>query len=148
MAKSKEFGKYYYETKNPAYLGKKRTLQLELEKKGEKPTNEELSQFLLGQTAFNLFKNPRKKFPRRPIIIKAPWESVSCDLADMQALARFNDQRAWLFLVCDNFSKKVFLDGVVTKGKKSIQRGFDDFFQWLPHKFKNAIKKMHTDEGK
>ena len=71
MTKFNDLAKSYYETKNPVYLGKKRTLELELESGGKKPSNDQLTSFLLGQTAYNLFKNLRKKFPRRPIIIKA-----------------------------------------------------------------------------
>ena len=147
MTKFKDLAQSYYETKNPVYLGKKRTLELELESGGKKPSNDQLTSFLLGQTAYNLFKNPRKKFPRRPIIIKAPWECASCDLADVQGLSRFNHQKSWIFLIVDNFSKQVFLTGILDKGKKSIQRAYDDFFEWLPAKFRHALKLMHTDEG-
>ena len=101
---NKELTDIYYNSESPAYLARKRGLELELQKKGKKLTNEQLSQFLLGETAFNIFKYPRKKFPRRPIIIKAPYETISCDLGDLQSLKRFN-KASWLFLIVDNFSK-------------------------------------------
>ena len=82
---SKKLADDYYQTKNPAYLGKKRTLELEIKKNKQNVTDNELTDFLLGQTAYNLFKSPKKKFPRRPIVIKAPFECCSSDLGDLQA---------------------------------------------------------------
>ena len=138
---------YYDNPQNQAYYGSPFSLKNELKNKNKKIDTNELAEFLRGQASYTKFKTPRKKFPRRQIKILAPFETISCDLADIQILKQYNNSKAWLFLVVDNFSKIAYLEAIPDKSKISMQKAFKNFFEWIPAKFKHAVRHAHSDQG-
>ena len=114
---------------------------------GSKEVSEEdLFNFLLGQRSYTAFKPQAKKhFMRRSVSYRRPFEIVAADLGDLQALKKFNKGHGWLFLAIDIFSKFLFLEGAVTKGKSDMLQCFDKLVQSVPNEFK--IEKIWSDEG-
>ena len=136
----------YHDPKNPAFYSSKSTLKKEIEKKLKKKVPlKQVINFLLGEKSFTQYK-PRRRFPRLQIKRLEVFESLSCDLGDLQSLKRWNNQKAWLFIAVDNFSHWTYLEGAVDKGKACMTQCFKNLFAALP-RHDLPIKYIHTDQG-
>lgn len=106
--------------------------------------NTDITNFLLGQASYTMFRNRKHKFLRRKILKKWAWETVSGDLADLQIFKRYNKKMAYILVMIDNYSNFVYLFPIENKGKDEMKRVLTEFLQKVP---KNTVKYLHTDKG-
>ena len=134
----------FYSARSPVNFASKKRLKDKFESTGV--SNDDLFQFLLGQRSHTAFKPMRKKhFLRRSVQYRAPFETMATDLGDFSAFKKFNNSKAWLFLSIDIFSKYIYLEPSVTKGKSDMLECFEKLIESVPPAFK--IHHIWSDEG-
>lgn len=78
----------------------------------------DVRQYLRGKDSYTLHKTTKKKFPRRKMIAAKPSTIISCDLADLRKLSRYNNGINYLLVCIDIFSRYV---KIVPLKKKMLQ---------------------------
>ena len=86
-----------------------------------------------------------KKFPRRRVVISKPRHTLTCDLADMSHLSKYNDNNRFLLVCLDAFSR--FMEVIPLRSKQAdvVLKGMKEILDkpnW------QGIKKLWTDRGK
>jgi transposase InsO family protein len=66
----------------------------------------------------------RKRFPRNPYTVTYVMYVLECDMTDLQAYARYNDNYRYILTVIDVFSKYLHMVPVKTKSGPSIASAF------------------------
>lgn len=66
-----------------------------------------------------LYRPLRKKFPRRPVVVKGLGDCCQVDLIEMQDIAEFNDNYRYILGAIDIFSKMAF--AVPIRNKTSLE---------------------------
>lgn len=97
--------------------------------------------WLQSQDTYSLHKPIRRKFPRRKTFSKGINDLFQADLADMQNLARYNDNYRFLLTCICVFSKFGFAIPVKDKRGSSIAEAFDKIFSQRTPIF------IHSDRG-
>lgn len=140
----------YYDPKSPSGFSSVKSLLEEAQKKLERQKNKRLKitkdkvvRFLQDQPTYTLHKTPRKKFPRRRVIVSAPMLQFQSDLMDMSAFAKYNDDYRWLMVNIDVFSKFGYGTPVKRKDAQHMVLAFKDLFSKT-----DPPKKLQTDKGK
>lgn len=90
-----------------------------------------------------VFKNARRHYPRRKVIIKGLDETFSADLLDMQEYSENNDGYRYILMVMDNFSKYAWAVPLKAKTGPDTTAGMEKIFK----EGKRIPKKMWTDNG-
>jgi hypothetical protein len=128
--------KLYYEASQPGSYG------------GVKPlvrysgsSVHSVKNWLSSQDAYTLHKPIRKKFVRRKTFSKGINDLFQADLADMQNLARYNDNFRYLLTCICVFSKFAFAIPVKDKRAASIADAFEKIFSQRTPNF------IQTDRG-
>lgn len=136
---------FYYEAESPGNFGSLRRLKETLKKNEKKVSDHDIATFLQGQRAHNAFLVRPRNFPRRSVIHKAPYDIISCDLGDLFCLGKYNSGIKWVFLAICNFTKKLFLTGIQSKGTADMKKAFDLFMESVPSQYK--VHKIWSDRG-
>jgi len=90
-----------------------------------------------------LHKAARKSFPRRKIIIKDFYETLSVDLAQMTPYADENNGNTFILCVIDNFSKFAYALPLKNKTGPVVAKAMDQILSKCPEK----VKLIHSDQG-
>lgn len=96
-----------------------------------------------NQIIDEIYKQPRKNFPRRKtkmVKIDNLWQ---IDLSDMQKLEKHNKGYRYLFCVIDTFSRFAFVEGLKTKTGAEITKVFKNIIE----RSKRQPELLHCDEG-
>ena len=128
--------KVYYEASKPGSYGGVRPL---IRYSGV--SSRKAKTWLMSQDAYTLHKPIRKKFPRRKTFAKGIDDLYQCDLADMQNIARYNDNYRYLLTCVCVFSKFGFAIPVKDKQGSSIAEAFEVIFSQRKPNF------VQTDRG-
>ena len=131
---------YYYDPENSGSLGGAKKLHDKLKKDGKRISIGKVKQWLKGQRAYTLHRQPRRNFQRNKILAYDRNEIWQADLVDMMALARENDNFKHLLTVIDVLSKQAyrlvffFEKGLLNsaRGKACIKRACDVFIVIRP----------------
>ena len=135
--------KVYYDVKTPGSFAGKRTLHRETEKKyNKKIKSNDVDEFLRKQETHTLHVIPRRRFPRRKIIVSSPKHTLGIDLADFQQLAKHNDNYRYVLVGIDLFSRFVFTAPLKKKEGKLVAKILNEILQQEPY------KKIQSDRGK
>jgi len=96
--------KWYYDPSKLSAFSTLKNLQeaARQSKLGKKPG--ELLSWLQTQDTYTLHKPLRRKFPRNPYTVNNLFEVWECDLIEVQAFGKFNDNYKYLMTVIDFFS--------------------------------------------
>lgn len=113
----------YYETGQPGSYGGIRPL---IRYSGE--STKSVKNWLKSQDAYTLHKPVRKRFPRRKTFSKGINDVFQADLADMQNLARYNDNYRYILTCICVFSKYAFAIPVKDKRGVTIAAAFEQIF--------------------
>jgi transposase InsO family protein len=115
--------KVYYEVNQPGSYGGIRPLIRYIGSSASSVKN-----WLRSQDAYTLDRPVRKRFPRRKTFSKGTNDVLQGDLADMQNLARYNDNFRYLLTCICVFSK--FASAIPVKDKRgtSIAAAFEKIF--------------------
>lgn len=122
-----------------------------------------------------LFKQPRRRFPTRPVVIKGKHKIYSrvknycnnnfffrdfvlfllgladlfqCDLADVSLLKDANDSFTFLMLGIDTFSKFLFCVPLKRKTGLECSQALEGMFQSFKKLTKKSFALVQTDHGK
>jgi hypothetical protein len=109
----------YYDPARPSSFSKSRKLQQQAaaEKKS-------VQAWLEQQDAYTMHRPARKRFPRHPYTVTNVMDVLECDLADLQAYARYNDNHRYILTVIYVLSKYLHMVPVKTKIGPSITSAF------------------------
>ena len=108
----------YYDPAKPSAFStfKKLKNAAKQSKLGKKPG--EIKSWLEMQEPYTLHKPLRRRFPRNPYTVNNLFDLWECDLVNVQAFSKSNDNYKYLLRVIDVFSK--FLHIVPPKSKMGI----------------------------
>ena len=95
----------YYDPAKPSAFATLKKLQEAARESmlGKKPG--EILSWLEKQNTYTLHRPLRRKFPRNPYTVNNLFDVWECDLIDVQAFRKFNDNYKFLLTVVDVFSK-------------------------------------------
>jgi hypothetical protein len=83
--------------------------------------------WLEQQDAYTMHRPARKRYPPNPYTVTNVWDVFECDLPDLRAYARYNDNHRYIPTVIDAFSKYLHLVPVKTKSGPSINSVFSPY---------------------
>jgi hypothetical protein len=75
----------------------------------------DVKSWLEEQDAYTLHRPVRKRFPRNPYTVSNVMNVWECDLLDMQAHSKVNDNFRYLLTVIDVFSKFIHVESTKSK---------------------------------
>lgn len=136
--------KIYYNISNPSSLSGHKFLYKEIKDRGLPFNESDVKKWLKGQEVYTLHKKRKLKFPRLkylPINIDDVW---SIDLADMQNISRYNNQKRYILAIIDNFSRYAWCIPIKNKTSESVVNAFETLFK----KTKRRPLNVMSDRGR
>ena len=114
-----------------------------LKEKNIKISRKELKEWLSTQEAYTRHRRILKKFPRNKVITRGIDDLWQIDLADMQNIARFNENFRYLVTCIDVFSKYACVLPIKNKQSKSVLDAFKNIIRNSGRKPNN----FQSDQG-
>ena len=102
-----------------------------------------LKKWLQEQDAYTLHKTPRKRFPRRKIIVSGIDAQWQADLIDLSRLKKHNNGYAYALTVIDVFSKVAWAIPIKHKTGVEMVNAFQNIFK----ESRRHPQKLQTDKG-
>ena len=90
---------------------------------------DDIRDWLEKQDAYTLHRPIRKRFARNPYSVNNVMDVWECDLVDVQALGRFNDNYKYILSVIDVFSKFLHLVPLRSKTGTAVSSAFTSIFK-------------------
>ena len=137
--------KIYYDTGTTGSYGGVQALYRAARAQGIKANVSLIKKYLTNQASYSLHKPARKNLKRNPTVVGGIDHQWQADLADMQAISRFNKGAKYILTVIDIFSKFAWAIPVKNKGSKEMFAAFKTLFQKSDPR---VPKKLQTDAGK
>ena len=103
----------------------------------------DVQEWLRGESTYTLHKPIRRRFKRRKTIVGGIDYQWQADLADMQHLAKQNNNKKYLLCVIDVFSKFSWVIPIQNKMGKTLIEAFQSIVQ----KSKRKPLSLQTDKG-
>lgn len=148
MANAADYAQFlqqlYNDPSSPGGFAGVDQLWLEARKRLPHIPREAVKDFLEGSRTYTLHRPRRVHFKRSRTIPAGYMTDFQSDLADMQALSKYNQQNKYILVGIDVLSKRVFATPIKTKGSKHMVEGFERLFsgvEMLPHR-------VYSDKGK
>ena len=91
---------------------------------------DDVRDWLVKQDAYTLHRPIRKRFARNPYTVNNVMDVWECDLVDVQALGRFNDNYKYILSVIEVFSKFLHLVPLWSKIGKAVASAFISVFKY------------------
>lgn len=136
----------YNKPRDPGSFGGVSRLQSSAAAKGIRDlTHDKVAEFLKSERAYTLHKPYRKNFPRNKTYVSGIDKQWQADLADMQALSRYNSGVKYLLTVIDVFSKYAWVVPVKSKSAKDMLAAFKVL---LVRSAPRKPIRLQTDKGK
>ena len=95
--------KQYYDPSKPLGFATLKKLQQAARQRKLGKNSGELLSWLLTHDTYTLHRPVRRKFPRNPYTVNNLFDVWECDLIDVQAFGKFNDNYKFLLTVFDVF---------------------------------------------
>ena len=105
--------------------------------------HKDVQDWLRGESTYTLHKPIRRSFKRRKTIVGGIDYQWQADLADMQHLAKQNNNKKYLLCVIDVFSKFPWVIPIQNKMGKTLIKAFQSIVQ----KSKRKPLSLQTDKG-
>ena len=102
-----------------------------------------IKRWLSKQDTYTLHKTPRRRFPRRKIIVSGIDDQWQADLIDLSRLKKHNKGYTFILTVIDVFSKVAWAIPLKQKTGAEIVRAFEKIFKTS----KRHPQKIQTDKG-
>ena len=90
---------------------------------------DDIRDWLGKQDAYTLHRSIRKRFARNPSTVNIVMDVWECDLVDVRALGRFNDNYKIILSVIDLFSKFLHLVPLRSKTGTAVASSFTSIFE-------------------
>ena len=131
--KSRHWKSQYFNISNPGALSGESTFLKHARGIKNKPLStkdkSQGKQFLKKQEAYTLHYPVRRRFPRRPIIVRGPWEQFQADLVDLSSVKKQNKGYKFLLTVIDSFSKVGYARPLKQKNGAALVKAFKEIIQ-------------------
>lgn len=129
----------YYNPIEPTSFSWRRPLRDQL----RSASNEQVQEWLDSQLTYSLHRPARRRFTRNKIYASGPGQMAQADLADMKNIGDKNDNKSYLLVYIDCFSKYAHVEAVSNKGQREVTSAFRRIFQrTLP------CTRLQCDKGK
>ncbi len=135
----------YYDAAQSGSFGGVDGLYRRVKELGHKIGRKKVKEFLAKQNTYSLHRDRRHRFRRNPTIVGGIDRQWQADLADVHALAKYNDNIRYILTVIDCFSKYAWAVPVRSKNAKDMTNAFKDLFRQSRQR---VPLKLHTDKGK
>jgi len=106
-----------------------------------------ISDWLEKQDAYTLHRPIRKRFARKPYTVNNVMDVWECDLVDVRALGRFNDNYKYILSATDVFSKFLHLVPLRSKTGTAVASAFTSIFKDSSSSRRRPVW-VRTDNGK
>uniref|UniRef100_A0A7E4VGX1 Integrase catalytic domain-containing protein n=1 Tax=Panagrellus redivivus TaxID=6233 RepID=A0A7E4VGX1_PANRE len=126
--KIKLLSELYTDAASPVGFSSKDKLWKEAKRRNAGITKEDVDNFLMGQRAYTLHKQPRYKFKRLKTVTSGLHVDWQADLAVMDKVAAKNDNYKYMLICCDVCSRKVMATPVLSKRPCDMIHAFDRIF--------------------
>lgn len=134
----KKLEKVYYNPRHPASFGSVAKLS-----KATGVGRKKVEKWLMGQPAYTLHRQARKKYPTRKYIVHDIDEQWQADLAEVGLIADKNQGNRYILTVIDIFSRYAWCRALRNKQGKTVSEALNDIF-----KEGRIPKWLQTDQGK
>jgi hypothetical protein len=135
--------KLYYDPSHPAGFAGIHTLYRYAKQKKKSITLDQVKTWLQEQKTYTLHKPIRRRFHRRMTIVAGIDQQWQADLADLQSLAKHNDQFRYLLCVIDVFSRYAWVVPLTDKRGDSLVKAFQSILDTSGR----VAKSLQTDKG-
>ena len=92
-------------------------------------TTKQVREWLQTQDAYTLHKPPRRRFPRRRVIVYGIDHQWQADLVDVTKIATYNDEYRYLLTCIDVLSRYAWVVPLKDKTGKSLVSAFTLIFE-------------------
>lgn len=113
-------------------------------KEGLNVTRDDIREYLLGIDGYTLTKPKRIRFKRNRVYTSGLNAVHMADLADMKSLAADNDDKEYILVIIDTFSKYVWAVPVAKKTATEVRMALVEVYS----EEKNRCRALGTDKGK
>ena len=144
-------GEIYYDPRHPAgfaTLGKLQRAAKQTDVKDH--ASHKLKAWLEKQDAYTLHRPVRKHFPRNPYTVNNVMDVWECDLVDVQAISRYNNNIKFLLTAIDVFSKFLHVVPLRSKTGRDVATAFLSIFK--DQKYSGPVRRrpimVRTDKGR
>jgi len=134
----------YYDPARPTAFSTLRKLVVAAKKKRMNIKLDDIRDWLEKRDAYTLHRPNRKRFARNPYTVNNVMDVWECDLVDVQALGRFNDNYKYILSVIDVFSKFLHLVPMRSKTGTAVASAFTSIFK----DSSSRRRRVRTDKGK
>ena len=137
--------KYYYDPARPSAYSTLEKLRAAVKKK----PRGDIRAWLERQDVYTLHRRVRKRFPRNPYSVNNVMDVWECDLVDVQALRKFNDNFKYILSVIDVFSKFLHMIPLKFKTGTAVTAAFQSVLG--DPKYSRSRRRpiwVRTDKGK
>lgn len=107
--------------------------------------NENAKQFLSSVDSYTRHRQAKKPRFRNPVYVYDTREIIQVDLADVRSLAQWNENKHYLLLVLDTFSRKAWVRPLPNKSAPVVSLAMKDI---LDNMGDRKVKRLLSDSGK
>lgn len=136
--------KIYTGLKNPGSLGGVQAVWREVKKKHSHISKKYVTDWLHNQATYTLHKPARKKYPTKKVVVGGIHLQLQADLADMQSLAKHNQNFRYILTVIDCFSRVAWAVPLKDKTGNTLVQAFRDYVLTDP---KTLPVRIQVDKG-
>jgi len=114
----------YYDGPRPSGFSTLRKLRSATVKKSKPKSDDVITDWLVKRNAYGLLGPVRKHFARNSCTVSYVMNVWECDLLDVQAYAKYNDNYRYILSVIEVFSKYLHLIPIKIKRGPSVATAF------------------------
>ena len=100
--------------------------------------------WLTKQRVYTLHKQPKRRFPRRRIVVQETDEQWQVDLCDLPSIARYNSGNRYILTAIDCLSRFAWAVPLKNKNAQAVNKAMQKVFEMA----RNTPKRIQTDLGK
>lgn len=134
----------YLNYKHPSSLSGEQKLWKAARLKDETITQKNVRDYLSTKDSYTLHRITKKRFPRRKMLAPGPKVIISCDLADMRNLSKYNDGYNYILICIDIFSKYLSVQLLKRKNAASLLEALREILERSEYE---NVSRLLTDRG-
>ena len=116
----------YFDPSHPASFSGPDKLYRIVKREGKfKIGKKKIKQWLQDQDEYSLFRDTKRKFPRRKTVVSGVDTQWGIDLASVQNIAKYNDGVQYLVIAIDVFPKFLFIEQLKGRKANDVVNEFD-----------------------
>ena len=121
----KQLDSIYNNPSQPGSFSSKFKLKRALKDLNLNLKNKDVEEWLRGNEAYTKHRDTRKTFNRSQVITNGIRYLFDADLMDMSNVSEENDDITFILVVIDAFTRKLYLEPLLTKGGKDVTKAFN-----------------------